>query len=173
MYEYSLPSHSQFLVLCRLKRNDKRKHADGVHEATNTISQKARVGEGYHQQQITRLKPAAKTESEIVYVNGVRFDNDWELLYRQLVQEFDKDQMGVSSGASTINVAAPIVSTSSCAENLQPDKVVCIDNHEEPSVTPEADEFLVPALAAVGEGRFRNSCRKQIQHAWFKKMKLR
>jgi hypothetical protein len=34
-------------------------------------------------------------------------------------------------------------------------------------------KFLVPALAAVGEGCFRNSCRKQIQHAWFKKMKLR
>ncbi|KAG6775755.1 hypothetical protein POTOM_019249 [Populus tomentosa] len=173
MYEYSLPSHSQFLVLCRLKRNDKRKHTGGVHEATNTISQKARVGEGYHQQQITGFKAAAETESEIVYVNGVRFDNNWELFCRQLVQDFEKDQMGVSSVASTINVAAPIVSTSSCAENLQPNKVVCIDNHEEPSATPEADEFLVPALAAVGEGRFRNSCRKQIQHAWFKKMKLR
>jgi hypothetical protein len=49
--------------------------------------------------------------------------------------------MAVSSVASTINVAAPTVSTSSCAVNLQPNKVVCIDNDEEPSATEEDDDY--------------------------------
>ncbi|KAL9393620.1 hypothetical protein Peur_012905 [Populus x canadensis] len=151
MYEYSLPSLSQVIVLCQLRRKDdnkshtqttkkRRRQADGVDDATNTISQKARVGEGYHQQQIAGFEAAAETESEIVY-NGVRFDN-LESFSHQLFQDFDNDEMALSSVSSTINVAAPTVSTSSCAENLQPNKVVCIDNHhEEPSATEEDDDY--------------------------------
>ncbi|KAL9393619.1 hypothetical protein Peur_012904 [Populus x canadensis] len=152
MYEYSLPSLSQVIVLCQLRRKDdnkshtqttkkRRRQADGVDDATNTISQKARVGEGYHQQQIAGFEAAAETESEIVYINGVRFDN-LESFSHQLFQDFDNDEMALSSVASTINVAAPTVSTSSCAENLQPNKVVCINNdHEEPSATEEDDGY--------------------------------
>ncbi|KAF9681946.1 hypothetical protein SADUNF_Sadunf05G0056200 [Salix dunnii] len=102
MYEYSLPSLSQFTVLCHLKRKDGSKshpqktrkrirRADGVDDATNTMSQKARVGEGYDQQQITA---PAETESEILY-NGVRFDN-LESFSREFLQDFDNDQMAAS-----------------------------------------------------------------------------
>ena len=159
MYEYSLPSLSQVIVLCQLRRKDdnkshtqttkkRRRQADGVDDATNTISQKARVGEGYHQQQITGFEAAAETESEIVY-NGVRFDN-LESFSHQLFQDFDDDEMAVSSVASTINVAAPTVSTSSCAENLQPNKVVRIDNDEEPSATEEDDDYHRELLRLLG-----------------------
>jgi hypothetical protein len=150
MYEYSLPYLSQVIVLCQLRRKEdnkshtqttkkRRRQADGVDDATNTISQKARVGEGYHQQQITGFEAAAETESEIVY-NGVTFDN-LESFSHQLVQDFDNDQVAVSSVVSTINVAEPTVSTSRCAENVQPNKVVCIDNDEEPSATEEDDDY--------------------------------
>ena len=102
LYEYSLPSLSQFTVLCRLKRKDDSKshpqktrkrirRADGVDEATNTMSQKARVGECYDQQRITA---PAETESGIVY-NGVRFDN-LESFSREFLQDFDNDQMAAS-----------------------------------------------------------------------------
>jgi hypothetical protein len=159
MYEYSLPSLSQVIVLCQLRRKDdnkshtqttkkRRRQADGVDDATNTISQKARVGEGYHQQQITGFEAAAETESEIVY-NGVRFDN-LESFSHQLFQDLDDDEMAVSSVASTINVAAPTVSTSSCAENLQPNKVVRIDNDEEPSATEEDDDYHRELLRLLG-----------------------
>ncbi|KAG6775455.1 hypothetical protein POTOM_018909 [Populus tomentosa] len=161
MYEYSLPSLSQVIVLCQLRRKGdnkshtqttkkRRRQADGVDDATNTISQKARVDdEGYHQQQITGFEAAAETESEIVY-NGVRSDNS-ESFSHHLFKDLDNDQMAVtSSGASTINVAAPTVSTSSCAENLQPNKVVCIDNDEEPSATEEDDDYHQELLRLLG-----------------------
>jgi hypothetical protein len=125
-----LPSLSQVIVLCQLRRKDdnkshtqttkkRRRQADSVDDATNTV------------------------------YNGVRFDN-FESFCHLLVQDFDNDQMGFSSVASTINVAAPTVSTSSCAENLQPNKVVRIDNDEEPSATEEDDDYHRELLRLLG-----------------------
>ncbi|KAJ6398011.1 hypothetical protein OIU77_018928 [Salix suchowensis] len=105
MYEYSLPSLSQDTVLCRMRRKDgskshpkktkkRRRQADGVDDATNTMSQQARVGEGYHQQQITA--DPAETESESVYIYGMRFD-DFESFSHELIKDFDNDQMAASS----------------------------------------------------------------------------
>lgn len=105
MYEYSLPSLSEVTVLCQLRRKGdsksrpqktrkRRRHAGCVDDATNTTSQKARVGDhqGYDQQQITA--PADSTESGIVY-NGVRFDN-LESFSHAFLQDFDNDQMAAS-----------------------------------------------------------------------------
>nr|TKR78709.1 hypothetical protein D5086_0000280250 [Populus alba] len=137
MYEYSLPSLSQVIVLCQLRRKGdnkshtqttkkRRRQADGVDDATNTISQKARI---------TGFEAAAETESEIVY-NGVRSDNS-ESFSHHLFKDLDNDQMAVtSSGASTINVAAPTV--------------VCIDNDEEPSATEEDDDYHQELLRLLG-----------------------
>ncbi|KAG6773599.1 hypothetical protein POTOM_020889 [Populus tomentosa] len=83
MYEYSLPSLSQVIVLCQLRRKDynkshtqttkkMRKQADVVDDATNTISQKARVGEGYHQQRITGFE--APVESLATDADGYHLD---------------------------------------------------------------------------------------------------
>ncbi|KAJ6729320.1 FACTOR putative-RELATED [Salix viminalis] len=107
MYEYSLPSLSELTVLCQLRRKDdsksrpqktrkRRRHAGGVGDATNTTSQKARVGDhqGHDQQQITAA-PAESTESGIVY-NGVRFDN-LESFSHAFLQDFDNDQMAAAS----------------------------------------------------------------------------
>ncbi|KAJ6413543.1 hypothetical protein OIU84_006357 [Salix udensis] len=104
MYEYSLPSLSEVTVLCRLRRKDgegksrpqkarKRRRQD-FGDATNTTSQKARVGDhqGCDQQQITA--PAESSESGIVY-NGVRFDN-LESFSHAFLQDFDNDQMAAS-----------------------------------------------------------------------------
>ncbi|KAJ6287860.1 hypothetical protein OIU77_001163 [Salix suchowensis] len=119
MYEYSLPSLSEVTVLCQLRRKGdsksrqqntrkrkgdsksrpqetrkRRRHAGGVDDATNTTSQKARVGDhqGYDQQQITA--PAERSESGIVY-NGVRFDN-LESFSHAFLQDSDSDQMAAS-----------------------------------------------------------------------------
>ncbi|KAJ6398015.1 hypothetical protein OIU77_018931 [Salix suchowensis] len=72
----------------------RRRHAGGVDDATNTTSQKARVGDhqGYDQQQITA--PAESSKSGIVY-NGVRFDN-LESFSHAFLQDFDNDQMAAS-----------------------------------------------------------------------------
>ncbi|KAJ6305406.1 hypothetical protein OIU78_020863 [Salix suchowensis] len=117
MYEYSLPSLSEVTVLCQLRRKGdsksrpqktrkrkgdsknrpqktrKRRRQD-FGDATNTTSQKARVGDhqGYDQQQITA--PAESSESGIVY-NGVRFDN-FESFSHAFLQDFDNDQMAAS-----------------------------------------------------------------------------
>ncbi|KAJ6710659.1 hypothetical protein OIU74_011512 [Salix koriyanagi] len=107
MYEYSLPSLSEVTVLCQLRRKGdsksrsqktrkRRRHAGGVDDATNTTSQKARVGDhqGYDdQQQITA--PAESTKSGIVY-NGVRFDN-LESFSHAFLRDFDNDQMAAAS----------------------------------------------------------------------------
>ncbi|KAJ6390321.1 hypothetical protein OIU77_024525 [Salix suchowensis] len=120
MYEYSLPSLSEVTVLCQLRRKGdsksrsqktrkrigdsksrpqktrkRRRHAGGVDDATNTTSQKARVGDhqGYDQQQITA--PTESTKSGIVY-NGVRFDN-LESFSHAFLQDFDNDQMAAAS----------------------------------------------------------------------------
>ncbi|KAJ6929404.1 NAC domain-containing protein 101-like [Populus alba x Populus x berolinensis] len=108
MYEYSLPSLSQVIVLCQLRRKDynkshtqttnkTRKQADGVDDATNTKSQKARVGEGYHQQRITGLSSGSRgslsqqvpqanptclvqeNEVEMIYINPFRMENPYEV----------------------------------------------------------------------------------------------
>ncbi|KAJ6686765.1 FACTOR putative-RELATED [Salix purpurea] len=78
-----------------LKSPKQRRHAGGVDDATNTTSQKARVGDhqGYDQQQITT--PAESTESGILY-NGVRFDN-LESFSHAFLQDFDNDQMVAAS----------------------------------------------------------------------------
>ncbi|KAJ6398007.1 hypothetical protein OIU77_018924 [Salix suchowensis] len=117
MYEYSLPSLSEVTVLCQLRRKGnsksrpqktrkrkgdnksrpqktrKRRRQD-FGDATNTTSQKGRVGDhqGYDQQQITA--PAESSKSGIVY-NGVRFDN-LESFSHAFLQDFDNDQMAAS-----------------------------------------------------------------------------
>ncbi|KAJ6398009.1 hypothetical protein OIU77_018926 [Salix suchowensis] len=104
MYEYSLPSLSQDtepslsqdIVLCRMRKSRPQKtrkwrsHAGGVDDATNTMSQQARVGEGFdHQQQIT----AAPAEIESEIPNRVKLDNLDKFLQND---DIDNDQMDVS-----------------------------------------------------------------------------
>uniref|UniRef100_A0A6N2M088 NAC domain-containing protein n=1 Tax=Salix viminalis TaxID=40686 RepID=A0A6N2M088_SALVM len=122
MYEYSLPSLSEVTVLCQLRRKDgsksrpqkarkRRRHAGGVDDATNTTSQKARVGDhqGYDQQQITA--PAESSESGIVY-NGVRFDN-LESFSHAFLQDFDNDReiLGLLHGSDLADGVPSIETT--------------------------------------------------------------
>ncbi|CAK7334471.1 unnamed protein product [Dovyalis caffra] len=129
MYEYSLPSLSQVVVLCHLRRKDadenshqtqkttkkRKRDAEGVDDAANTISQKAKVDESNQEQQIMG---ASENVSELVF-NEVKFDN-FESSSHEVVRDFDDDQMAVHSIASTNYIAAPTVSASNCAKNLQP-----------------------------------------------------
>ncbi|CAK7337900.1 unnamed protein product [Dovyalis caffra] len=149
MYEYSLSSLSQVIVLCQLRRKDddnshimqttkKRKRvADVVDDPANTIYQKARVDESDQQQ---KFIGASETVSELVF-NEVKFDN-FESFSHEVVQDFDDDQMAVHSVASTSYIAESTVSTSNCDKSLQPIEVVCIDNIDgEASATEQDDDF--------------------------------
>lgn len=153
MYEYSLPSLSQVTVLCQLRRKDdddthqstqknkkrKRADADGVDDAANTISQKARVDQHDQQQHNMGFYRASETVSEEV-VNGVRF-KDFESFYRENVQDFDSCEMAANSITSTTGHVSPTtVSTLNPDENFKPFEVFCIDNDGEAAAN-EDDDF--------------------------------
>ncbi|CAK7334465.1 unnamed protein product [Dovyalis caffra] len=61
---------------------------------------------------------ASENVSELVF-NEVKFDN-FESSSHEVVRDFDDDRMAVHSIASTNYIAAPTVSASNCAKNLQP-----------------------------------------------------
>ncbi|KAJ6737133.1 putative proteinC DOMAIN-CONTAINING PROTEIN 82-RELATED [Salix viminalis] len=95
----------------RKRARKRRRHAGGVDDATNTTSQKARVGDhqGYDQQQITA--PAESSESGIVY-NGVRFDN-LESFSHAFLQDFDNDReiLGLLHGSDLADGVPSIQTT--------------------------------------------------------------
>ncbi|KAJ6924435.1 protein ATAF2-like [Populus alba x Populus x berolinensis] len=126
MFEYSLPSLSEQTVLCQLKRKEvhasekvqttttatkrRKRYADGLDDATNTMFQKPRVEEDAQKQQI--LEP--------VFDNGVQSDN-FESFYREPSAVLENYLMDADSGfTSTSNAAPPTVFTLDPAENLQP-----------------------------------------------------
>ncbi|CAK7353014.1 unnamed protein product [Dovyalis caffra] len=153
MFEYSLPSLSQQTVLCQLRKKEvhttetvqttitttatakkRKRDADSVDDATNTILQKPRVEEDHRQQQIICFNGAAENVSQLenqqhrlelepVFDNGVQSDN-LETFYFEpsTVQDFENNLMVADSDniTSTSNAALPAVSALNPAEKLQP-----------------------------------------------------
>jgi hypothetical protein len=147
MFEYSLPSLSEQTVLCQLKRKEvhasekvqttstttkkRKRYADGLDGATNTMFQKPRVEEDAQKQQIMGFNGAAKIVSQVenqqlhlelepVFDNGVQPDN-FESFYCEPSAVLEYDLMDADSGiTSTCNAAPPTVFMLDPAENLQP-----------------------------------------------------
>ncbi|KAL3586847.1 hypothetical protein D5086_013714 [Populus alba] len=162
MFEYSLPSLSEQTVLCQLKRKEvhasekvqttttatkrRKRYADGLDDATNTMFQKPRVEEDAQKQQIMGFNGAAKIVSQVenqqlhlelepVFDNGVQSDN-FESFYREPSAVLENYLMDADSGfTSTSNAAPPTVFTLDPAENLQPS-----DNDGDAAAT-EDDDF--------------------------------
>ncbi|KAJ6924434.1 hypothetical protein NC652_017654 [Populus alba x Populus x berolinensis] len=124
----------------------RKRYADGLDDATNTMFQKPRVEEDAQKQQIMGFNGAAKIVSQVenqqlhlelepVFDNGVQSDN-FESFYREPSAVLENYLMDADSGfTSTSNAAPPTVFTLDPAENLQPS-----DNDGDAAAT-EDDDF--------------------------------
>ena len=165
MFEYSLPSLSEQIVLCRLRKKEvhstetvqttttattkkRKRDADSeiVDDATNTIPQKPRIDElDQHQQQIMGFYVAVENqqqhlELEPVFDNWAEFDHS-ECIYFENVQDLESYLMADDSDiTSTSNVAPePIIYAFNPTENLQSIEVECVENDGEAASTQDDD----------------------------------